>query len=180
MEIMEYFTSGNQKHWLDRITESDWGAGSYLALLLRENRFKEAVGETALVLLLTDGDRLVSFCTLAPLDDIQPTELSPWVGFVYTFPSYRGNRYAGKLLDYAECLATVMEKEAVYISTGHTGLYEKYGYTFYRMDKDIDGEASRVYRKILNIHGPERDQRMEKGSRYKAGMIAAARQNPIR
>lgn len=25
----------------------------------------------------------------------------------------------------------------VYISTGHTGLYEKYGYEFYRMDKRI-------------------------------------------
>lgn len=176
MEIIEFFTSGNRQHWLDRIAESDWGAGSYLAQLLRENRLKEVLGETALVLLLTEGNRLVSFCTFAPLDDIQPTEFSPWVGFVYTFPEYRGNRYAGKLLDYAECLATVMGKEAIYISTGHTGLYEKYGYAFYRMDKDIGGEESMVYRKILNINGSEKDRRMEKGSKYKAKIIAATRQ----
>lgn len=161
MEIIEYFTTENKKYWLDQIAKSDWDAGKYLAQLIRENKLKEMVGETALVLLLTEEDKLISFCTYAPLDDIQPTDLSPWVGFVYTFPEYRGNRYAGKLLDHAECLATIMGKEAVYISTGHTGLYEKYGYEFYKMAKDIEGEDSRVYRKVLNNDGPDKDRRME-------------------
>lgn len=108
---------------------------------------EEEVGQNALVPMLVDGDRLVAFCTFAPLDDIQPTEMTPWIGFVYTFPEYRGHRYAGRLLDYAEGIATIMGKEYVYISTGHTGLYEKYGYTFYKMEKDIGVEDSRVYRK---------------------------------
>lgn len=175
MKIIEFFTTENKKYWLDQIAASDWGAGKYLAQLLREGRLKEAVGETALVLMLTDEDRLVSFCTYAPLDDIQPTELSPWIGFVYTFPEYRGNRYVGKLLDYAECLAAVMGKEAVYISTGHTGLYEKYGYEFFRMDKDMGGEDSRVYRKVLNIDGPDKERRIERGGAYKAAIVADAR-----
>ena len=45
--------------------------------------------ENALVPMLVDGDELVAFCTFAPYDDIQPTELSPWIGFIYTFPKYR-------------------------------------------------------------------------------------------
>ena len=34
----------------------------------------------------------------------------------------------------------------IYISTGETGLYEKYGYSFWKMMKNIEGGNSRVYR----------------------------------
>lgn len=175
MKILEYFTSENQAHWLSEIEKSDWDAGAYLARLLKENQLKDMVGQTALVLLLTEGERLVSFCTFAPLDDIQPTEHSPWVGFVYTFPEYRGHRYAGLLLDSAECLAEVMGREAVYISTNHEGLYETYGYSFYGIEKDISGEASRVYRKLLGKAVPGYEARIQKGSAFKAQIVAEAR-----
>ena len=144
MTIIEYFTAENKEHWLSEIEKCDWGAGQYLHYLLREHKLQTMVGETALVPMLVDGDKLVSFCTFAPLDDIQPTDLSPWIGFVYTFPEYRGHRYAGLLFDYAESIATIMEKEYIYISTGHTGVYENYGFEFYKMLKDIEGGDSRV------------------------------------
>lgn len=175
MEIIEYFTSDQKEHWLNELGKCTWGAGEYLYQLLKENRLKEMVGEQALVPMLVEKDALVSFCTFAPLDDIQPTDLSPWIGFVYTFPEYRGHRYAGMLLDYAECIAAVMGREAIYISTGHTGLYEKYGYEFYQMCKDIEGGDSRVYRKLLSEEEPEKDLRMEKGAAWKAQIVQAAR-----
>lgn len=112
MEIIEYFSSENKKHWLSEIKKADWDAAKFLAHLLSEGKLKETLGQTALVLLLTDGEKLVSFCTLAPLDDVQPTELSPWIGFVYTAPEFRGNRYAGKLLNWAESVATAMGKKS--------------------------------------------------------------------
>lgn len=149
MKVEEFFTAENKTYWLGQIAKSDWSAGRHLAQLLCDGKLKEVLGETAQVLMLTDGDALVSFCTLAPLDDIQPTELSPWVGFVYTFPAYRGNRYAGRLLAHAERLAAAMGEEAVYISTDHTGLYEKYGYGFYRTARDLRGGETRIYRKVL-------------------------------
>ena len=90
MQVIEYFTTEQKDHWLNEIKKCDWGAGQYLYQLLSENNLKKTVGETALVPMLVDGDRLVAFCTFAPLDDIQPTNLSPWIGFLYTFPSYRG------------------------------------------------------------------------------------------
>ena len=133
------------------------------------------VGETALVPMLVDGDKLIAFCTLAPLDDIQPTNLSPWIGFLYTFPEYRGHHYAGLLLDYAESIATVMGKEYIHISTGHIGLYEKYGYEFYQIEKDIEGEDSRVYRKALAVDGPDKDRRYENGAKWKAEIVDKAR-----
>ncbi|MBQ7875072.1 MAG: GNAT family N-acetyltransferase [Oscillospiraceae bacterium] len=149
MEILEYFSSENKTHWLSEIGRSDWGAGKFLYRLLSEEKLGETVGESTKVLLLTDGEKLVSFCTFAEKDDIQPTELTPWIGWVYTFPEYRGNRFAGKLLEHAEKLAEDDGVENIYISTNHIGLYEKYGYEFYEIMKAVDGEDSRVYIKRL-------------------------------
>ena len=132
-----------------KIQKSDWGAGQYLYELLRDHRLKELCGESTKVLLLADGEQLVSFCTYAEQDDIREPSLTPWVGFVYTFPAFRGNRYMGQLLDYAEVLAHGEDHRYVYISTGETGLYEKYGYSFWKTMKDVNGEDSRVYRKLV-------------------------------
>lgn len=175
MEIIEYFTSENREHWLSEIAKSDWDAGQLMTRLLKEDKLKDMVGQSALILLLTDGDRLASYCTYAPLDDIQPTDLSPWAGFVYTYPEYRGHHYAGMLLEQAVCLAAVMGKEAVYISTGHVGLYEKYGFEFFRMEKEIGGEAVRVYRKCLSPADPEHASRVARGGEFKAKIVEAAR-----
>ena len=90
MKIIEYYATDKKEHWLNEIKRSDWKAGQFLYELLRDNRLKELCGENAKVLLLTDGDAMVSFCTYAEQDDIREPSLTPWVGFVYTFPEFRG------------------------------------------------------------------------------------------
>ena len=145
MKIIEYFASDRKDYWRSKIARSDWGAASFLAGLLESGEYKKLTGETSRVLMLTEGDELISFCSFAELDDIQPTDLTPWIGWVYTFPQHRGHRFAGKLLAHAEALAKAEGHGSVYISTNHDGLYEKYGYEFFRMMKDIDGEDSKVY-----------------------------------
>lgn len=149
MKIIEYFSTDNKEYWLSKIKESDWGAGQFLYDLLENHKLKSYVGENTKVLLLVDGENLVSFCTFADKDDVQPTELTPWIGWAYTFPNYRGNRYIGKLLRYAERLAEEAGIKNIYISTNHNGLYEKYGYEFYEIMKDMNGEDSRVYIKHM-------------------------------
>lgn len=149
MNIIEYYSTDNKEYWLSKIKESDWGAGQFLYELLKNQKLKEYVGENTKVLMLIDGENLISFCTFAEKDDIQPTELTPWIGWVYTFPQYRGHRYVGKLLSYAEALAKTDGINSIYISTNHDGLYEKYGYEFFEMMKDIHGEDSRVYIRYL-------------------------------
>lgn len=174
MKIKEFFSSDHQDFWIDKIKECDWGAGQWLAELLTRNKLQETVGSGALVPMLTEREELISFCTFAPLDEIQPTELSPWIGFVYTFPKYRGHRYAGVLLDWCECMATVMGKDSIYISTDHVGLYEKYGYEFSNTGITVSGEESRVYKKVLSVPSEERELRMEKGDKWKAEIVFAA------
>lgn len=173
MQIIEYFSSENKQHWLEQIGKSDWSAGKFLYELLRDGTLRNTVGENALVPLLIDGEKLVSFCTFAMLDEILPTDLTPWIGFVYTFPEYRGHRYAGQLLDWCDSVATIMGKEAIYVSTDHIGLYEKYGYEYFADMKNIRGENSRVHRKFLQVEGPDKNARMERGGKYKAEIEGA-------
>jgi GNAT superfamily N-acetyltransferase len=80
------------------------------------------------------------------MDDIPDTDLTPWMGFVYTFPDYRGRRLTGKLISRVREKAREDGFDNVYISTGETGLYEKYGASFYTTLKDRNGADSRIYR----------------------------------
>ena len=150
MKVINYFESGRQQYWLEKIKRSDWAAGAFLFELLSKGIFFDAVGKKSSVLLLTDGEELVSFCTYAEKDDIQSTELTPWMGFVYTFPEYRGHRYVGKLFEEIERIAKAEGISEVYISTNHIGLYEKYGCVFMTWMNDMDGAPSRVYVKEIN------------------------------
>lgn len=146
MQIIDFYNSTNQNHWLDEIKKSDWEAGQYLYGLLQRKELKALCGDSTRVLLLVDKDNLLSFCIYAEQDDVREPLLTPWVGFVYTFPEYRGKRRMGKLLEYAYNLAKNEGYRSIYISTGETGLYEKYGYSYWKMMKNINGEDSRVYR----------------------------------
>lgn len=105
MEIIDYFEINDKQYWLSRIQKSDWGAGKYLYELIAENRLKDLCGKTTKVLLLIEKKELISFCTYAEQDDIREPSLSPWVGFVYTFPEFRGKHCMGSLLDYIHTLA---------------------------------------------------------------------------
>jgi 8-oxo-dGTP pyrophosphatase MutT (NUDIX family) len=145
MRVINYFDSDRQSHWLSEIKRGDWGAAGFLHELLSKGTFFDAAGKNSKVLLLTDGDELISFCTYAEKDDIQPTELAPWMGFVYTFPEHRGHHYVGLLMEEVERLAIKEGVSEVYISTNHIGLYEKYGCEFKAEMHDMSGELSRVY-----------------------------------
>ena len=149
MEILEYHSSAESGHWLSQLRLCDWSAGSWLCELIDRNWFFEELGSTSKLLLLTEGEKLAAFCTLSERDDIPDTELTPWIGFVYTYPEYRGRRCFGQLLDEASRLAAEQGFDALYISTDHIGLYEKYGCEYIGDMTDMRGNASRVYIKRL-------------------------------
>ncbi len=149
MRVIDYFDSDRKGHWLNEIKRSDWGAAGFLYELLSKGTFRELTGANSKVLLLTDGDELISFCTYAEKDDIQPTELTPWMGFVFTFPEHRGHHYVGFLMEEVKRLAIKEGVSEVYISTNHIGLYEKYGCEFKTEMKNMNGEPSRVYVKKI-------------------------------
>lgn len=152
LKVIDYFASEDRGHWLDEIARCEWGGGQFLHSLLSEGTFFDAVGERSRLLLLVEGDELISFCTYAEKDDIQPTELTPWIGFVYTFEKHRGKRCVGRLFEHIDSIAESEGVDKVYISTNHTGLYEKYGCEYFGELTDIHGKPSRIYvKKIKRI-----------------------------
>ena len=145
MKITEYYKENDKEHWIKEIRKSDWRAASYLCDLLEENRLKEQYGEDIRLLLLTEGDRLLSFCTYGSKDEIDDDTMRPWIGFVYTFPEERGKRRFGELLKYIRHLAETDGYSTIFISTEEEGLYERYGFVFRGMMKNIYGDDSRIY-----------------------------------
>ena len=146
MDILDFERTVNPAWWLKQIADCDWTAGQFLHALLAEERFHVYCGENARLFLLTDGPKLVSFCTCAEKDEIPETELAPWMGFAYTCPEYRGRRLMGKLISCVTEAARDDGYDAFYISTGETGLYEKYGAGFLTVLKNNRGTDSRIYR----------------------------------
>ena len=146
MDILFFEEINDPERWLRQMENCDWRAGPYLCSLLREGRFHGQYGEKSKVLLLADGDRLAAFCTYAEKDDIPDAKLTPWLGFVYTYPEYRGRRLMGRLISRAKELAREAGYEALWISSREKGLYEKYGAAYVTEMKDRFGEESGIYR----------------------------------
>ena len=149
MEVISFYESERQNYWLDEIGKSDWKAGTYLHQILNNGTFFDIVGEGSELLLLTEGDNLVSFCTFARKDEIVSPDYSPWIGFVYTFPKYRGHQYIGLLFQKIESIANEQNITKVFLSTDHIGLYEKYGFEYMTQMESIYGGISRVYFKQI-------------------------------
>ena len=151
MEIINYFERDRQAALFEKITACDWSAARFLAELLEKGTFNETLGGWGRLFLLMEGDKLVSFATLTGQDAVRDERLTPWIGFVYTVPEYRGHHYAGRLLNHAERCAAKMGYTKVYIATDHVGLYEKYGYGYQENRIDCWGDDMRVLYKDLEV-----------------------------
>jgi len=161
MEILNYFECHNKEFLTEKIADCDWSAAKFLVSLLKEDRFFEMLGGWGQLLLLMDGENLVSFLTLTGQDAVRDTSITPWIGFVFTRPEYRGHRYAGVLLGHAEKCAAKMGYSKIYIATDHVGLYEKYGYTYQENRVDIWGDDMRVlYKPLRTIKAMEEAYRI--------------------
>lgn len=84
---------------------------------MESGEFYKLYGKDSKVFPLVDDTDLISFCTFAEKDDVSDTDLTPWVGFVYTFPQFRGKRRIGKLIEHIYRLAKKDGFKNLYIST---------------------------------------------------------------
>lgn len=148
-KIVEYFLSDDQAYWLEQIQKSEWRCGEILHYLITSGELTKAFGETTQLFLLTDGDKLVGYCTFSPRDNIQPTTLTPWLGFLFIAPEYRGKKYSKYLIDYVESKAKEAGHKILNVSSNSEGFFEKFDYSFYRMMVDVDCYDLRVYQKAL-------------------------------
>lgn len=147
MQIIEYFeTSASRRDLLRQgLRQCSWGAGKFLLRLLEQDNFAKTLGGPGKLFFLLDGDSIVSFLTLTVQDCIVAPDQTPWIGFVFTFPQYRGHRYIGILLEHARKCTASNGSPFVFLAAGRVGLYEKYGFSFWGTRRDIHGEDSFIY-----------------------------------
>ncbi len=147
MRIVEYFESdaSTRQMLLLELRRCDWSAGRFLVRLLEEETFAKTLGGDGKLFFLLDGNSVVSFLTLTAQDCIGAPEMTPWIGFVFTFPEYRGQHHIGTLLDHARKCAEQNGFPFVFLATDHIGLYEKYGFSYWGSRNDVHGEMSRIY-----------------------------------
>ena len=151
MKIINYFEHDDQEKLIAGIKACDWSAARFLTELLEKGSFHDTLGGWGSLFLLMDGDTPVSFATLTGQDAVRDKTLTPWIGFVFTRPEYRGHRYAGQVLAHAEAVAAGLGYSRVYIATDHVGLYEKYGYTYQENRIDCWGDDMRVLFKNVEV-----------------------------
>ena len=149
MEIKEISELENKSYWISKIKEADWRAAKFLVQLLESGNFYDHCGSTSKLFLLINNLDLISLGTYPEKDEIPETNLNPWIGFVYTFPQFRGKRRIGILIDHIYHLAKNEGFKNIYISTDQSGLYENFGFTFKEKLKDRwDGETL-VYKRPI-------------------------------
>lgn len=150
MEVIEYFSNKNKEHWKEQIALADWKAAKFLLNLLNNmTEFDKLLGKGGKLYLLIEDENIISFATLTQQDCIRDKSIYPWLGFLYTYPEYRGKRYSEKLFKYIEEEAKYDNYSIIYLATDHIGLYEKYGYTYLETRKDYWGDDTRIYYKSL-------------------------------
>ena len=90
-------------------------------------------------------DRIIAGCGVIENDFHERKDLTPNVCAVYVDEEYRNRGIAGFML---ESVCEDMAKRGIqtlYLLTGHTGFYERYGWEFFCMVRDDDGTMSRMY-----------------------------------
>ena len=149
MEITNYFEQDKKAELLAQIEDCDWSGARFLGELLQKESFFEMLGGWGALYLLTDGENLVAFGTLTGQDAIRDESMTPWIGFVFVRPEYRGHRYSQLLLNHCEAEALKLGYSKIYIGTDHIGLYEKYGYTYMENRLDYWDDDTRILFKEL-------------------------------
>ena len=96
--------------------------------------------------LCTDGNWIIGGLGVIENDFHDRKDLTPNVCAVYTEEAYRGKGIAGRLLNTAVDDLRSKGVSPVYLVTGHTGFYERYGWEFLCMVQgDGENHMSRMY-----------------------------------
>jgi GNAT superfamily N-acetyltransferase len=95
--------------------------------------------------LLKKQEEIIGCAGLITNDFISRGDLYPWLCALFIDKKHRGNAYATLLIDQAKKDAKKGGFDYLYLSTGHIGYYEKYGFEYIGLGYHPWGETSRIY-----------------------------------
>ena len=73
-------------------------------------------------------------------------DLWPWLCALFVGEKHRGQGYGAMLISHLKREAARLGYREIFLCTGHTGYYEKYGFAFLGNALEVSGESSRIYR----------------------------------
>jgi predicted N-acetyltransferase YhbS len=98
---------------------------------------------------LLKGDTIIGCCGLIMNDFVSRQDLYPWLCGLYVEKKERGRGWGGRLLEFAEKEAHRAGYDTLYLTTGHTAYYERYDWEYVVNGYEPNGDATRIYRKII-------------------------------
>ena len=129
-----------------------WRAGKQLSTLMHTNAFKDW---ERVIAAFEDGEP-VGFCTLTEKDELPPElPYTPFIGFVFIEEEHRGKRLSEKMIRKAIENAGTLGYDKLYLMSGETGLYEKYGFRCIGDFETIYGDTEQLY--CISTHDQEVD-----------------------
>lgn len=103
-----------------------WRGGAYLAEQMAHGAFEE----WERVFIARENGKIVAFCNFTAKDELaEEYDFTPFIGCVFVEAAYRGNRLSERLIGAVLAYAGEIGYQSVYIMSGETGLYEKYGFS---------------------------------------------------
>lgn len=143
IEIYEYYEQDEEfkRLLLDQINEPLWPGAKHLY----ERIINNTQGGRVFIMYDIDKEHIITFGTLHDFDEIESETLKPWIGSIYTFRPYRGNRFSEQLIKHIIVIAKEEGLEFVYLSSDNLGMYEKFGFELYGMMKTVRGNETQVF-----------------------------------
>ena len=96
------------------------------------------------------GERLVGMYQFTNADLFPRPDLYPWLANLYVDPACRGRGFGRLLIESVRAQAAEAGLRELYLFTTHSGLYEKFGWTFLQeVDTFLEPRLQRLYKTEL-------------------------------
>ena len=144
-----FLMSRGHPYWNETITLAEncsWKAGPFLAKKMRGNAFTD---QERVCAACVDG-KVAGFCTFAQKDELpEAYDFTPFIGFVFVDEPYRGKRLSEAMIQAVAPYAHGLGYEKIYIMSGESGLYEKYGFEKVGDYETIYGTTDQLFVKSI-------------------------------
>ena len=145
-----YLMTPEHALWEEAISLAEacsWKAGPFLAEKMKKKEFQE----WERVCVACVNGKAAGFCTFAGKDELpEQYAYTPFIGFMFVDEPYRGNRLSESMLQSVIPYAYGLGYRKIYLMSGETGLYEKYGFLKLGDYETIYGTTDQLFVKSLS------------------------------